>query len=177
MDDTKAMSQAETDKTSISRQPRHLGRGCLFAFVALTWILLAVYFVLDLRAEWNKSLTYLSPYEYSRWVTAHDRSKTAILVRDYFFDLNFRLFIVDSGSKEIPTDINEAIWSSRDYEPTTFRDWGEDIKWSGDSSIVAVKIENEYIFAYDFNTSQKIEDRELIGKLLEAHNLPATPPD
>jgi hypothetical protein len=122
-------------------------------------------------------VNYINPYEYSRWVESHDGSRTAILVRDYGFDLNFRLFIVESGSKEVPTDKEKAIWTSHDYEPTTHRAWHEEIEWSGDSSIVAVMIEDTYVFAYDFNTLQKIEDPDTIKALLKQHDLPPTPID
>jgi hypothetical protein len=177
MDDTESKSKQDIVKRSIIKKPKNLWRGCLLSFFAITWILFALYVVNDIRVGWSKIFTYINPYEYSRWVTAHDRSRTAILVRDYHFDLNFRLFIVESGTQEIPTDINQAIWSSRDYNPTTFQDWGEEIEWSGDSSVVAVTIEHEYVFAYDFNTIKEIEDPEAIRRLLEEHELPPMPED
>ena len=154
-----------------------LGKGCLLAFFAITWILCASYVAIDIRNEWNKSATYVNPYEYSRWVMAYDRSKTAILVRKYGFDLNFLLFIQESGSQEAPTDRTKAIWISHDYDPSPYKEWGEDIKWSGDSSIVAVKIDNEYVFSYDFNTSKQTDDPEIIKIWLKEHDFPPTPED
>ena len=148
----------------------------LVLFFLGTWALLFWYVVSDISGEFDRAAVYINPYEYSRWATSHDRSKIAVLVRDYFFDLNFRLFIVDASSPEIPTDIKRAIWSSRDYEPTTHRNWREDVEWSGDSTVVAVIIEGEYVFAHDFTSGEELEDPEDIRRLLEERDAPVSIP-
>lgn len=163
------------------KQSRRIVLGCIAIFFSVTWLLLAGYMVGDIRQDFRQArateAVSINPYEYSRWITAHDQSKTAVLVRDYSLDLNFRLFIVDRYAPQIPTDVTQALWSSRDYEPTTYRTWQEDIEWSGDSSVVAVTLEGAYVFAYDFSTGQKVEDPDNIQKLLEEHKLPPTPQD
>ncbi|MEN8240615.1 MAG: hypothetical protein ABFS17_01740 [Chloroflexota bacterium] len=167
MDVTESKLQPVKDQNQSSNKLRNIGIGCLVFFFATSWILMALYVFFDVRARYVNPFSYVSPYQYSRWAVAPDRSQKAILVQDYYFDLNFRLFIVEPYAREIPLDFKQAIWSSRDYEPTPFRDWDDDILWGCDSSVVAVTIENEYVFAYDFNTSKKIDDPETIIKLLE----------
>ncbi len=158
------------------KQPRRIAMGCTALFFGITWLLLLSNFIYDIRNAYEGSLTYVSPYKYSRWAMAHDRSKTAVLVRDYFFDLNFRLFIIDPYSGEVPDDIKKALWTSRDYEPTTYRNLREDIEWSRDSSVVAVTIEGEYAFAHDFTTGRNLEDPDQIRSLLEERNPPPVTP-
>jgi hypothetical protein len=80
------------------------------------------------------------------------------------------------SAQEIPTDIKQALWSSRDYEPTIFRNWHEDIEWSRDSSVVAVTIEGEYVFARDFTTGKSLEDPDQICGLLEERKPPPVTP-
>ena len=155
---------------------RNVAIAFLVLFFLGTWALLFWYFVGDIHGEFDRTVACINPYRYSRWVTSHDRNKMAVLVRDYFFDLNFRLFIIETSIPEIPTDINKAIWSSRDYEPTTHRNWHEDVEWSRDSTVVAVTIEGEYVFAYDFALGRELEDAESIRELLEAHDIPVSVP-
>ena len=118
--------------------------------------------------------------------------KTAILVRSYgsLLDLNFALYISgkdrvdvkDSTTKaSFVTDaelsnrddaaiwIKRALWISHDYEPTTIRNWHEDIVWSKDGAVIAVLIEDQYVFAYDFNTGQRHENSGSIDELLRLH--------
>jgi hypothetical protein len=146
-------------------RPRNLIIGCIGIFFIATWIYLFLQFI-------DSRLFPANLYEYSRWVTAHDRSKIAVLVRRYAFDMNFALFIVDPSSPRIPDDLDQAIWISKDYEPTTYRNWHEELEWSGDSTVVAVIIEGEYVYAYDFTTGQGLEQSEAIKKLLKARDLP-----
>jgi hypothetical protein len=133
------------------------------------------------------------PLDIVRRVTAPDGKKTAILVRSYgsFIDLNFVLYVSDDRMVDVTDSttnatfiadtklsnmsdaaiwIKRALWISGDYEPTTSRNWREDIMWSSDGMIIAVTVEENYIFAHDFGTGQRYEDSERIAELLELHN-------
>ena len=130
------------------------------------------------------------PIDVARRVTSPDWSKTAILVRSYasLMDLNFALYITDDEFADVTrsnedasfitesettnsTDsalwIQRALWISHDYEPTTQRNWHEDVVWSEDGTVVAVTIEEQFVFAYDFQTGQQYEDPAQIQGLLE----------
>ncbi|MCP4535670.1 MAG: hypothetical protein GY832_00820 [Chloroflexi bacterium] len=136
-------------------------------FFVVTWLLLFVHFVFFTLITPFLSGVYNGPDDVSRRVTAPNGSKTALLVRDFsFMDLNFRLFTVETSYAELP-GVEEAIWSSCDYEPTT-RNWHEDIEWSADSLVVAVIVEDEYVFAYNFETDQPLEDPERIKTVLQS---------
>lgn len=110
----------------------------------------------------------------SRRVTSPDQSKTALLERSVGFDLNFVLFIKEGYSRHsrgsLPRDYSEALWFSRDYNPSTLDNWHEDIEWSSDSSVIAVIIDGEYVFAYDFSLDQRYEDSEHIESLLKSRS-------
>jgi hypothetical protein len=108
----------------------------------------------------------------ARRVTAPSGQQTALLVRALFFDLNFRLYLVDIPADPVPCQVTEALWSSPDYEPTTRRNWHEEIEWSADSAILAVRIEQEYVFAYDFSSGQATDDSNQIEQLLTLHSKP-----
>jgi hypothetical protein len=114
-----------------------------------------------------------SAYDVSRRLTASDNHKTALLVRDYHFNMNFRLFIFEDYDDPPPRGPKDALWSSDDY-PTSYTstNWHEDLEWSEDSSVIAVSIEGQYVFAYNFGTEEKLENNEDIRQLLELHNRP-----
>ncbi len=163
------------------------------AFVS-TWVLMCANTinVLTGNIQKNNAEFAFGPLDVVRRITAPDGKKTAILVRSYgsFLDLNFMLyitddemadiidstgrasFIVDSRfvNKDTAIWIKRALWISHDYEPTTNRNWHEDIVWSDDASVIAVTVEEEYVFAYDFNTEQRYEEAERILDLLKAHS-------
>ena len=135
----------------------------------------------------NQDETGFGPIDVVRRITSPDWSKTAILVRSYasLMDLNFALYITDDEFADVTrsnedasfiTDgdlpdralwIQRALWISPDYEPTTHRNWGEDVVWSKDGTVVAVTIEGQYVFAYDFQTEQRYEDPAQIRSLLK----------
>jgi hypothetical protein len=135
-----------------------------------TWIFL--FFSNWLWFEVARSPFTTKVYDVSRRMTSPDGKKSVILVRDYAFDLNLRLFIVDDVSDPAPSDFKDALWSSRDYNPDLGMNLHEDLEWSKDSSIIAVTINGEYIFAYDFNSNKKLEDQESIKQLLESRTIP-----
>jgi hypothetical protein len=130
------------------------------------------------------------PIDVARRVTSPNGTKTAILARSYdsLMDLNFALYVANdefadvSGSSEDASFITKseatnspdsvlwiqrALWISPDYEPTTQRNWHEDVVWSEDGTVVAVTIEGQFVFAYDFQTGQQYEDSVQIRGLLE----------
>lgn len=135
-----------------------------------TWIFL--FFSNWLWFEVARSPFTTKGYDVSRRMTSPDGKKSMILVRDYAFDLNLRLFIVDDVGDPTPSDFKDALWSSRDYNPDPGMNLHEDLEWSKDSSVIAVTIDGEYIFAYDFNSNEKFEDQESIKQLLESRNIP-----
>jgi hypothetical protein len=135
-----------------------------------TWIFL--FFSNWLWFEVARSPFTTKGYDVSRRMTSPDGKKSMILVRDYAFDLNLRLFIVDDVGDPAPSDFKDALWSSRDYNPDPGMNLREDLEWSKDSSVIAVTIDGEYIFAYDFNSNEKFEDQESIKQLLESRNIP-----
>ena len=76
-------------------------------------------------------------------------------------------FITDNDLPDRALWIQRALWISPDYEPTTHRNWYEDVVWSEDGTVVAVTIEEQYVFAYDFQTEQRYEDPTQIRSLLK----------
>lgn len=84
--------------------------------------------------------------------------------------MNFRLFILEDSNSPAPKDFKDALWSSPDYHTNTSINWHEDIEWSKDSSIVAVIIEDQYVFAYNFDLKKEYENAGEIKQLLEMHN-------
>lgn len=132
----------------------------IFGFVLYQFLLLVMASAFASRA-----------YDVSRRLSSPDGTKTALLVRDYAFDLNFKLFIVD-GPYDPPPKPDSYLWSSHDYNPETEQNFHEDLEWSQDSSVIAVIIDGEYVFAYDFKPDEKVEDQELIKQLLKSRNSP-----
>ena len=110
-------------------------------------------------------------YDVSRRLSSPDGTKTVLLVRDYAFDLNFKLFVVDN-SYSAPPDSNSYLWLSPDYNPETNQNFHEDLEWSKDSSVIAVIIDGEYVFAHDFSLNENIEGEERIKQLLETRTNP-----
>jgi hypothetical protein len=145
---------------------RYLIRSAIALFV-LSWLLLFSYFLRDFQS----ALFAFGPDEVARRVTAPDSSKTALLERALDFDLNFRLYIVQSPSTPNPNDRRQALWVSPDYEPTTQRNWNEELEWSKDATVIAVSIDGQYVFAYDFTSAQRVEDGVRIKQLLSARGL------
>lgn len=107
------------------------------------------------------------PSDIALRVSSPDGTKTAVLVRDYAFDLNFKLYITTKEFENIPlsrtirTSLWDHLWCSRDYPPEA-ADFDENIEWSEDSLFIAVSIQNEYVFGYDFDKQEKYEDEEEI---------------
>jgi hypothetical protein len=177
MDAKESQSLKEKEQRSTSNRLKSYGAGCVFLLFAISWVLMAWYVLVDIRSGSINPFSYIDPFEYSRWVLSPDSSRTAVLVRDYYFDLNFRLFIVDPHSKEIPRDVKQAIWTSRDYPLSDYQEFDDDIHWSRDSAVVAVTIDDEFVFAYDFGTSQEFREPDEIISLLKEHNNPAQSQD
>jgi hypothetical protein len=69
---------------------------------------------------------------------------------------------------DLPRDFSEALWMSQDYEYRADYNWHEDVEWSTDSAVVAVIIEGQFVFAYDFTSDQEFEDSERIQNLLQS---------
>ena len=110
----------------------------------------------------------------------HLQGKTGAIsiIGDEFADVTRRnadaLFISGDETAVHPDAalwIQRALWMSTDYEPTTHKNWREDIEWSGDSTVVAVIIEDEYVFACDFTSETGIQASENIRKLLEERDI------
>jgi len=140
-------------------------------FGVTTWFML-LYLVVQLFWIAYGSFS-TSAYDVSRRLTSPNYENTALLVRDYAFDLNFRLFIVEHGDDPAPNSlIDDALWSSRDYNLDSSINWHEDLEWSKDSSVIAVIIEGKYVFAYDFDVKKEYKDNGEIRQLLESHNKP-----
>jgi len=160
-------------------------------FFVITWLLMCGINTYSLFKE-NREFSF-GPLDVVRRVTAPDGKKTAILVRSYgsLMDLNFALYISDDDRVDITdsattasfvTDpelsnmedaaiwIKRALWISHDYEPTTSRNWHEDIVWSNDGAVIAVIVEDQYVFAYDFDTGQRHENLGNIEELLRLHS-------
>ncbi len=164
-------------------------------FFVSTWVLMCANTINLLIGNIQKSNAEFAfgPLDVVRRITAPDGKKTAILVRSYgsFLDLNFALYITDDEMADITDSteqasfvaddelanmkdaalwIKRALWISQDYELTTRRNWHEDIVWSDDASIIAVTLEEQFVFAYDFSTGQRYEEAEEILDLLKAHS-------
>lgn len=145
---------------------RQVAKFLFIAFFIATWLLMCGANVSRFFDAWFS----FGPDDVARRVTAPDWSRTAILVRSYGFDLNFKLYVIErksGGGSANDFGKGEAVWWSRDYEPTTHRNWNEEIEWSKDSSVIAVSVEGQYAFAYDFIADQKIEEPESIRSLLD----------
>ena len=159
-------------------------------FFITTWLAMCVNSINQL-SKTSKEFTF-GPLDVVRRVSAPNGGKTAILVRSYasFLDLNFVLYVADDRYADISdstsdasfiTDdelanlgdkalwIERALWISHDYEPTTSRNWKEDIVWSRDGSIIAVTIEEHHVFAFDIGTKQRYEQEDEIKELLSLH--------
>jgi hypothetical protein len=141
---------------------RYLKRGAAISFI-VSWLLLFGYLIQDIGSE---LVAFIDTIDVARRLTAPDGHITALLERDLHFDLNFRLYLVDVARAPAPTDVKQALWSSQDYPPTTHRNWNEELRWSTDSSVIAVSIGETYVFAYDLRTKQRLEDHTQIGQLL-----------
>ncbi len=158
--------------------------------IAIPWLLVCGYAIFAYYRFMTESP--FGPLDVSRRVTAPNSEKTAMLVRSRgsFIDLNFALYVTDGSEADFmdigekaefytddkwsyrgsaPLWITRALWTSHDYDPDTRINWHEDIVWSNDSQILAVIVEDEYLFAYDFGSSLGSEDSQTIISLLEAH--------
>jgi hypothetical protein len=142
-------------------------RATLLVLLILPWFLLCGFIFVTFQQSFQQALFAFGPRDVSRRLTAPDSSKTALLERDYGFDLNFRLYIVSNYRASLP-DFKAAIWQSRDLDLDTRRTWHEDLEWSADSSIIAVRLEDQYVFAYDFALNEAIKESERIEKVLKA---------
>ena len=125
---------------------------------------------------WNFAYVVAGPfsthaYDVSRRLTSPDGTKTVLLVRDYAYDLNFKLFLVDRSFDAAPKS-DSYLWVSHDYNLETDQNFHEDLEWSKDSSVIAVIIDDQYVFAYDFRSDEKIEDQESIKQFLETRPIP-----
>ena len=135
----------------------------------LAWVLISFYW-LGYQVLGDAFST--RAYDVSRRLTSPDGITTALLVRDYNFDLNFVLFIVNDSYHSASDGFRRALWASHDYNPGTFVNFHEDLEWSKDSSIIAVIINGQYSFAYDFITGKRLEDKDSIKSLLASRNKP-----
>ena|SRR5215207_5742945 len=149
---------------------KHTIKTALSVFGIVSWILL--FFLSWALFEIVRSPFSVNAYDVSHRLTSPDGKKTALLVREFAFDLNFRLFIMDDSYDRAPSDSKEALWSSRDYNPDPSINWHEDLEWSKDSSVIAVIIEGDYVFAYDFDLKKEYKDAGEIKQLLESNNIP-----
>ena len=145
-------------------------------FIKITASILGVgvlgFILLFLQIYFFKAGSFLThAYDVSRRLSSPDGTKTVLLVRDYAFDLNFKLFVVDNSYDSAPKT-KSYLWVSRDYNPETDQNFHEDLEWSEDSSVIAVIIESEYVFAYDFEMKKEYKDNGGIIQLLESHNKP-----
>ena len=61
---------------------------------------------------------------------------------------------------------------SPDYEPTTDHNWREDLTWRADSAVIAVSVAERYVFAYNFDSDQALDDHETIRALLASSGAP-----
>jgi hypothetical protein len=129
----------------------------------ISWFLLLGYFIATVMR-----VAFFAPLaiDVSRRVTAPNGRTTALLVREYAFDLNFRLYLVDSPWASVPSQARQAVWSSQDYDPTDRHNWREEVEWSSDSSLVAISIEQHYVFGYDLTAGRAIENSLQIRQLL-----------
>jgi len=133
--------------------------------------LLLAYFINGAVLEpFFSNVGFLRAIDVSRRVTAPDWSMTALLTREYHFDANLRLWIVDDPYADVPEEVAQALWTSRDYMPDPQENWHEDMEWSKDSSIIAVTMNGQYVFAYDFDTDQRLEDAGHIPSLMESRD-------
>jgi hypothetical protein len=172
-------------------KPKKILNDFALVFFITTWLLM---FATNAYSLFKKSREFtFGPLDIVRRVTAPGGKKTAILVRSYgsLIDLNFALYISDDNRVDVTdgvtkasfvTDaelsnmedaaiwVKRALWISHDYEPTTSRNWHEDIVWSDDGAVIAVIIEDQYAFAYDFYTSQSHENPENIDEVLRLHS-------
>src|SRR5215217_7966849 len=98
-------------------------KGAKIAFV-ITWFLLLGYLITTvIRAPFFAPLAT----DVSRRVIAPNGRSTALLVREYAFDLNFRLYLVNSPWVSVPPEARQAVWSSQDYDPTDRHNWREEV--------------------------------------------------
>ncbi|MCP4543582.1 MAG: hypothetical protein GY832_41240 [Chloroflexi bacterium] len=168
------------------RNTKRVIQALVVALFAITWLLLCANNI-NLLSKINRDESGFGPIDVVRRVTSPDWSKTAILVRSYasLMDLNFALYITDDEFADVTrsnedasfvTDsdlpdsalwIQRALWISLDYEPTTHKNWREDVVWSEDGTVITVTIEEQYVFAYDFQTKRRYEDPAQIRSLLE----------
>jgi hypothetical protein len=156
--------------------------------VAFPWLLICGY-ITFLFIRFNAEFSF-GPLDVVRRITAPSGNKTALLVRAYgFIDLNFALYVTDDSMANVTNSAEDAtfytdkelisnstaiwmkraLWISHDYEPTTMRNWHEAILWSKDSEVLAVIVEEKYIFAYCFSNKRGYEDSQEIEDLLAAH--------
>ncbi len=158
------------------------------AIFVITWVVLCFgnLFFID-RAIKKEGF---GPVDVAKRVTSPDGSKTAILARSYnFLDLNFQLLITDDNFVDIEQPGNaqfytveggwgqaglaqagEPLWYSHDFELTTRWDWNEELVWSQDSLVIGVRVEDEYVFAYDFSAKKGSADAQQIKELLAEHD-------
>ena len=139
-------------------------------FGSTTWILLFKNFFDRYMIDFTQPFSGI--HDVSSRLQSPDGKKVAVLIRNYGFDLNFQLYIFDNYFIQPPYDPNGSLWLSNDYNPDDrSKNLHEDLEWSKDSSVVAVIIEDEYVFAYDFNLKKEYEDAEGIKQLLESRNI------
>jgi hypothetical protein len=142
-------------------------RATVLVLLILPWFLLCGFIFVTYQQAFQEGLFAFGPRDVSRRLTAPDSSKTALLERHYGFDLNFRLYIVGNYSAALP-NFKAAIWGSKDFDLDTRRSWHEDLEWSADSSIIAVRLEDHYVFAYDFLSKEAIKEPQRIEDMLKS---------
>lgn len=96
-------------------------------------------------------------------IESPDRTKTALLIRRYAFDLNFILKIKEDSK-------TTTLFYSKDFFPDRSVDWKEQLIWSDDSSFLVMTVEEppdsllnrrsqveKYMWAYDFKNNKEYE--------------------
>ena len=136
-------------------------------FGVLTWVFLFEFFFDRFMVDMTQPISGI--HDVSSRLMSPNGERVALLVRNYDYDLNFRLYITDDYFAEPPFNSSDSLWLSYDYNPDDRSvNLHEDLEWSQDSSVIAVIIDGEHVFAYDFSSSKKIEDQEGIKKLFES---------
>lgn len=165
-------------------------------FFGSTWMLMCGFGISALIRNFHKGMDELAwgPLDVVRRYTSPTGDNTAILVRSYGSfaqGMNFILYITDNEMADVIMStekdtyitkeefacspdcaiwIRRALWISNDYDPSTYRNWHEDLVWSIDGNIIAVVVEDKYVFAYDLVAEQRYEEAGAIEELFKSHN-------
>ena len=132
----------------------------IFAFLLLffVWYFATNFFSLFFGTRLDVSKRLMSP----------DYTKTATLIRQHAFDLNFIVYVKSGGKKK-------KLFFSYDYPPDPTVNWNENIEWSADSSLLVLTINepdaNEpFMWAYDFKEKKELSNNQVIKSLWKDRN-------